>query len=56
MGEGGAINPPAVIANAVSDALAPFGIRVNRTPVTPNWILSQLPAPDGDTRDTEVRT
>jgi carbon-monoxide dehydrogenase large subunit len=42
MGEGGAINPPAVIANAVSDALAPFGIRVYSTPVTPDWILARL--------------
>jgi carbon-monoxide dehydrogenase large subunit len=42
MGEGGAINPPAVIANAVTDALAPFGIRVNHTPITPGFILAEL--------------
>jgi carbon-monoxide dehydrogenase large subunit len=48
MGEGGAINPPAVIANAVTDALAPFGISVNRTPVTPDWIVAQLIAAEAD--------
>jgi carbon-monoxide dehydrogenase large subunit len=42
MGEGGAINPPAVIANAVTDALAPFGIRVNHTPITPEFTLAEL--------------
>ena len=38
MGEGGAVNPPATIANAVTDALSPFGIAVNQTPITPEWI------------------
>ena len=35
LGEGGAISPPAAIANAIEDALAPFGVRVTETPVTP---------------------
>jgi carbon-monoxide dehydrogenase large subunit len=35
IGEGGAISPPAAIANAVEDALAPFGVRVTRTPLLP---------------------
>jgi carbon-monoxide dehydrogenase large subunit len=35
IGEGGAISPPAAIANAVEDALAPFGARVTRTPLLP---------------------
>ncbi len=35
LGEGGAISPPAAIANAVEDALAPFGVRIAETPVTP---------------------
>jgi CO/xanthine dehydrogenase Mo-binding subunit len=32
---------PAVIANAVSDALAPLGIRINELPMTPSklWAL-----------------
>jgi aerobic carbon-monoxide dehydrogenase large subunit len=34
LGEGGAISPPAAIANAIEDALAPFGVRVTETPVT----------------------
>jgi aerobic carbon-monoxide dehydrogenase large subunit len=42
MGEGGAINPPSVIANAVTDALAPFGIEVDRTPVTQDWVLAAI--------------
>jgi carbon-monoxide dehydrogenase large subunit len=40
MGEGGAIAPPAAIANAVADALAPFGARVNTVPLTPERVLS----------------
>ena len=35
LGEGGAISPPAAIANAIEDALAPFGVRITQTPVTP---------------------
>jgi aerobic carbon-monoxide dehydrogenase large subunit len=42
MGEGGAVNPPAAIANAVTDALSPFGVRVNRLPITPEWIAMTL--------------
>ncbi|MGH7353727.1 MAG: xanthine dehydrogenase family protein molybdopterin-binding subunit [Candidatus Rokuibacteriota bacterium] len=33
LGEGGAISPPAAIANAVDDALAPLGVRVTATPL-----------------------
>ena len=35
IGEGGAISPPAALANAVEDALAPFGVRVTKTPLLP---------------------
>jgi carbon-monoxide dehydrogenase large subunit len=35
IGEGGAISPPAAIANAVEDALSSFGARVTRTPLLP---------------------
>jgi carbon-monoxide dehydrogenase large subunit len=35
VGEGGTLGPPAVLANAVSDALAPFGTEVNELPITP---------------------
>ncbi len=36
MGEGGTIGAPAAIANAVSDALSPFGIDINEMPITPD--------------------
>jgi carbon-monoxide dehydrogenase large subunit len=42
VGEGGAVAPPATIANAVCDALAPFGVEVNATPVRPEHLLRQL--------------
>ena len=40
IGEGGAIAPPAAIANAVADALSPFGVRVNEIPLTPERVLA----------------
>src|SRR5213593_1022811 len=42
LGEGGAISPPAAIANAVEDALAPFGVRVTETPLTAARIVALL--------------
>jgi carbon-monoxide dehydrogenase large subunit len=39
VGEGGAIAPPVVIANAVSDALAPFKAEFNTTPIKPEQIV-----------------
>jgi carbon-monoxide dehydrogenase large subunit len=42
MGEGGAISPPAAIANAVADALAPLGVRVNEIPLTPERVLALI--------------
>jgi carbon-monoxide dehydrogenase large subunit len=44
MGEGGAVNPPAAIANAVTDALSPFGILINKTPITPEWLAMEIAA------------
>jgi carbon-monoxide dehydrogenase large subunit len=38
VGEGGAIAPPAVIANAVEDALAEHDAVVRRTPLTPEVV------------------
>ncbi len=35
LGEGGAIGPPAAVANAVSDALRRFGVDVRRVPIRP---------------------
>jgi aerobic carbon-monoxide dehydrogenase large subunit len=39
VGEGGAVAPPAAIANAVCDALAPFGIEINTTPIKPEQLV-----------------
>jgi carbon-monoxide dehydrogenase large subunit len=46
MGEGGAVAPPAAIANAVRDALssigAPNGAEVNETPITPRRVMAAI--------------
>jgi aerobic carbon-monoxide dehydrogenase large subunit len=46
MGEGGAVAPPAAIANAVRDALAALGDRagaeLNETPITPRRVLAAI--------------
>ena len=42
MGEGGAIAPPAVIFNAVNDALRPLGAELHETPLTPRRLLAAL--------------
>lgn len=44
LGEGGAIPPPAAIANAVNDALGDLGVEVNETPVTPRRVLERISA------------
>ena len=40
LGEGGAIGPPVVIANAVSDALSEYGVEFNTTPITPEQVVN----------------
>ena len=43
MGEGGAVAPPAAIANAVRDALVAIGgAEVNETPLTPARVLAAI--------------
>ncbi|HEY3910117.1 MAG TPA: xanthine dehydrogenase family protein molybdopterin-binding subunit [Stellaceae bacterium] len=42
VGEGGAVAPPAAVANAVCDALAPFGIEINATPIKPDQLALSL--------------
>ena len=37
-GEGGTIGPPAVVAGAVSDALADLGVEITASPVTPSAV------------------
>ena len=42
LGEGGTIAPPAAIANALVNALAPFGVEVNKLPLKPDRVLQLL--------------
>jgi len=42
VGEGGAIGPPAAIANAVEDALSPFGVVVTELPLSPERVLALI--------------
>ena len=42
IGEGGAIGPPAAIANAVNDALRGLGARVDQLPITPHRVLEAI--------------
>jgi carbon-monoxide dehydrogenase large subunit len=47
MGEGGAISPPAAIANALRDALAGIGAEVCETPITPRRVMTAIVAAEG---------
>ena len=55
MGEGGAVAPPAAIANAVRDALAKIGARsgaeVNETPITPRRVMAAIKKARASSRD-----
>ena len=42
LGEGGAMAPPAAIANAVEDALRRTGVHINSTPITPSRLMVLL--------------
>jgi CO/xanthine dehydrogenase Mo-binding subunit len=46
-GEGGTVGVGAAIANAVEDALAPLGIRINSLPLSPNAIAELVRAARG---------
>ena len=48
VGEGGAIIAPAAVTNAIEDALAPFGVRIDRFPLTPTRILELTNVLAGD--------
>lgn len=50
MGEGGAIAPLPALANAVTDALAPFGVSVDSLPLSPDRILELIQARGGAAR------
>jgi carbon-monoxide dehydrogenase large subunit len=42
VGEGGAIAPPAAVANAICDALAAYKIEINATPIKPENIVRAI--------------
>jgi carbon-monoxide dehydrogenase large subunit len=42
MGEGGAIPPPAALANAVNDALSGLGAEILEVPLTPRRVLAAI--------------
>jgi len=42
IGEGGAIAPPAAIANAVNDALRPLGVEVLHSPISPHRLVEAV--------------
>jgi carbon-monoxide dehydrogenase large subunit len=42
LGEGGAIAPPAAIANAVADAFSDIGASFNETPLSPRRVVGEL--------------
>jgi carbon-monoxide dehydrogenase large subunit len=44
LGEGGAIPGPAVLANAIEDALQPFGVVIDQAPMTPARLHALLKA------------
>ena len=44
IGEGGAIAPPAAIANAINDALRPLGAEITESPITPRRLLAAIAA------------
>jgi carbon-monoxide dehydrogenase large subunit len=44
MGEGGAIAPPAVVVNAINDALRPLSVEITETPATPERVLEKIVA------------
>jgi aerobic carbon-monoxide dehydrogenase large subunit len=43
-GEGGAVSPPAAIANAIVDAFRPLKLKINHAPVTPEIIFRAIQA------------
>ena len=47
VGEAGTISTPAAIVNAIADALSPFGVSIDRAPVTPMYIREVLRAAAG---------
>jgi carbon-monoxide dehydrogenase large subunit len=56
MGEGGAIAPPAVLFNAVNDALREINVALSETPLTPRRLLSALEQAAARQRSVDAET
>ena len=39
LGEAGLVTTPAAVVNAVADALSPLGVKLDRLPLNPDYIL-----------------
>ncbi|HZD17246.1 MAG TPA: xanthine dehydrogenase family protein molybdopterin-binding subunit [Actinomycetota bacterium] len=48
-GEGGAVSPPAAIANAIVDALAPLPVHLDRVPLSPERLLRLIEEAEAST-------
>jgi carbon-monoxide dehydrogenase large subunit len=46
VGEAGTIATPGAIANAIADALRPFGVRIESSPIGPSQVLDLLQGAD----------
>ncbi|MFN8632451.1 MAG: xanthine dehydrogenase family protein molybdopterin-binding subunit [Chloroflexota bacterium] len=55
LGEGGTLAPPAVLAAAVEDALAPLGVEVTRTPLTARTVWQLIQAAPGSPTPQPLR-
>ncbi|MDY0393786.1 hypothetical protein RWE15_04120 [Virgibacillus halophilus] len=42
LGEGNTMSAPAVIANAVTDALKPLGVTIEKLPLSPDYIWNEI--------------
>ncbi len=65
IGEGGRMAAPAAVVSAIEDALAPYGVRIDEVPVTPekilNWLAStgtpqRLPHPTASLEEFDKHT
>jgi carbon-monoxide dehydrogenase large subunit len=56
MGEGGAIAPPAVLFNAVNDALRGLNVEVSETPLTPRRLLAAIERASSQRSPASVRS
>jgi carbon-monoxide dehydrogenase large subunit len=54
IGENGTVPVAAAIVSAVEDALSPFGVRLSRTPITPNAIFDAIAAARADSPSRRV--